>query len=98
MKRKKAFTKPALILNPLSEFTFHRSGRYLVAFGEIIPPPSSSVCHPDQQSEVDVHGGLWEAHYDAKDPCSIRLVSKPNKLIPIVNITAWAFLGFKEQS
>lgn len=95
MKRKSPKTTDAatLVLNPLSTFTFNRSGRYLVALGEILPPPCSSVYHPDQQGEVNTTGGLWEAWYDAESPCSIRIVSNPKELTPITNVTAWAFLG-----
>lgn len=95
MKRKPPKTTEAttLVLNPLSTFTFNRSGRYLIALGEIIPPPRSTVYHPDQQGEVNTTGGLWEALYDADSPCSIRIVSNPKELTPITNVTAWAFLG-----
>lgn len=95
MKRKSPKTTDAatLVLNPLSTFTFNRSGRYLVALGEILPPPCSSVYHPDQQGEVNTTGGLWEAWYDAESPCSISIVSSPKELTSITNVTAWAFLG-----
>lgn len=95
MKRKPPKTTEAitLVLNPLSTFTFNRSGRYLIALGEIIPPPCSTVYHPDQQGEVNTTGGLWEALYDADSPCSIRIVANPKTLTPITNVTAWAFLG-----
>ena len=95
MKRKPPKTTEAttLVLNPLSTFTFNRSGRYLIALGDIIPPPCSTVYHPDQQEEVNTTGGLWEALYDAESPCSIRIASNPKELTPISNVTAWAFLG-----
>lgn len=95
MKRKspKTIDAATLVLNPLSAFTFNRSGRYLVALGEILPPPCSSVYHPDQQGEVNTTGGLLEAWYDAESPCSISIVSNPKELTPITNVTAWAFLG-----
>lgn len=97
MKRKstKPLVGPASVpLNPLSTFTFDRSGRYLVALGDILIPPSPSVPHPNHGKDIDTTDGLWEAWFDADDPCSIRIAADPHKRLHITNVAAWAFLGF----
>ena len=86
MKRtKRKCETPGLTLRPLSEFDFRKSGRYLVAFGAIIQSP--------EQQELTVWGELWEATFDADIPYQIYLTTAPHHSIPIIKVTAWAFLG-----